>query len=167
MKKQFEDFQKMKIKDACKAIEDMTFSFINPVTNEPTYVPAKHYEGILSKTVEQFIDEKTRIEMLNTVYKQLVFLKEEYGKDFIKSLICIDRGIKPTDMSLIESIALEHTYDVISETKEEQKKNFHLLDENFVKEYKAALEDKQIHMEYMNRAQEYEQNIEDDIDIEM
>mgnify|MGYP001267360971 CR=1 FL=1 len=32
MKKQFEDFQKMKIKEACKAIEDMTFSFINPTT---------------------------------------------------------------------------------------------------------------------------------------
>lgn len=44
MKKQFEDFQKMKIKEACKAIEDMTFSFINPTTKEPTFVPAKHYE---------------------------------------------------------------------------------------------------------------------------
>lgn len=38
MKKQFEDFQKMKIKDACKAIEDMTFTFINPTTKQKEVV---------------------------------------------------------------------------------------------------------------------------------
>lgn len=72
MKKQFEDFQKMKIKEACKAIEDMTFSFINPTTKEPTFVPAKHYENILNKTVEQFIDQNLQLEMqfqLNHIYQ--------------------------------------------------------------------------------------------------
>lgn len=124
MKKQFEDFQKMKIKDACKAIEDMTFSFINPVTKEPTYVPAKHYEDILSKTVEQFLDENLKIEMLNNVYKQMVFLQKEYGKDFMKSLICMDMGIKPSDMSLVQTIALNETYEYVSKAQEEQKKEF-------------------------------------------
>ena len=61
MKKQFEDFQKMKIKEACKAIEDMTFSFINPTTKEPTFVPAKHYENILNKTVYEKVANHKRI----------------------------------------------------------------------------------------------------------
>lgn len=118
MKKQFEDFQKMKIKEACKAIEDMTFSFINPTTKEPTFVPAKHYENILNKTVEQFIDQNLQVEMLNNVYKQLKFLQEEYGKDFMRSLICLDLGIKPSDISLQQSIALQATYNDIEQIKE-------------------------------------------------
>lgn len=165
MQKQFENFQKMKIKDACKAIEDMTFTFINPTTQEPTYVPAKHYENILSKTVEQFIDDKTKMEMLNTVYKQLTFLKEEYGKDFIKSLICMDMGIKPLDMSLIETIALEHTYSVVNDEKTEQKKNFHLLDKDFINEYKLALNDRELQRDYMQVNEECEPDIEDDFDL--
>ena len=124
MKKQFEDFQKMKIKEACKAIEDMTFSFINP-TKEPTFVPAKHYENILNKTVEQFIDQNLQVEMLNNVYKQLKFLQDEYGKDFMRSLICLDLGIKPSDMSLQQSIALQATYNDIEQSKESNKKNYH------------------------------------------
>lgn len=168
MKKQFEDFQKMKIKDACKAIEDMTFTFINPVTNQPTYVPAKHYEGILSKTVEQFLDENLKIEMLNNVYKQMVFLQQEYGKDFLKSLICIDMGIKPSDMNLIQTIALDATYEYVSQSQEEQKKNFHLLGQEFVEKYQQALNDKELHTQYINETDnqrdENEFNIEDEFD---
>lgn len=169
MKKQFEDFQKMKIKEACKAIEDMTFSFINPVTNEPTYVPAKHYEGILNKTVEQFLDENLQIEMLNNVYKQMLFLQQEYGKDFIKSLICLDMGIKPSDLSSVQTIALNETYKCFSESKEEQKKSFHFLNQDFVDEFKEALNDKQLHAQYVigainNQKEEPEQGIEDDFE---
>ena len=149
MKKQFEDFQKMKIKEACKAIEDMTYTFINPVTNQPTFVPAKHYEDILSRTVEQFLDENTKIEMLNTVYKQLMFLKQEYGKDFIKSLICMDIGIKPTDMSLVQTIALNDTYEFITELQEEQKKNFHILGQDYIDKFNEATEDKELHTQYI------------------
>lgn len=169
MKKQFEDFQKMKIKEACKAIEDMTFSFINPVTKEPTYVPAKHYEGILSKTVEQYLDESLKIEMLNNVYKQIVFLQQEYGKDFMKSLICLDMGIKPSDLSSVQTIALNETYKYASEAKEEHKKDFHFLNQDFVDKYKQALVDKELHAQYIigavqNQKLEEEKGIEDEFE---
>lgn len=168
MKKQFEDFQKMKIKDACKAIEDMTFTFINPTTNQPTYVPAKHYEGILNKTVEQFLDENLKIEMLNNVYKQMVFLQQEYGKDFLKSLICIDMGIKPSDMNLVQTIALDATYESISQAQEEQKKSFHLLGQDFVNKFQEALNDKELHTQYLTGVElekdENELEIEDDFE---
>ena len=168
MQKQFDTFQKMKIKEACKAIEDMTFSFINPVTNEPTYVPAKHYEEILGKTVEQFLDQNLKIEMLNNVYKQLEFLKKEYEGDFIKSLICLDMGIKPSDLSAVQTIALDTTYDYVLEQQKQQKRNFHMLGNEYVDKYKNSLTDKELHAEYLrNRFQENtndEFSKEDDFD---
>ena len=168
MKKQFEDFQKMKIKEMCKTIEDMTYTFINPVTNQPTFVPAKHYENILNKTVEQFLDENLKIEMLNNVYKQLVFLQQEYGKDFIKSLVCIDMGIKPSDLSIVQTIALDETYEYISKSQEEQKKSFHLLGQDFVSKYQETLNDKELHTQYIQginqQRNENELSIEDDFD---
>ena len=161
MKKQFEDFQKMKIKEACKAIEDMTFSFINPTTKEPTFVPAKHYENILNKTVEQFIDQNLQVEMLNNVYKQLKFLQVEYGKDFMRSLICLDLGIKPSDMSLQQSIALQATYNDIEQSKETNKKNYHYLSEDIVNKYQEALNDKELQRQYLSGENEYTQEKEE------
>ena len=161
MKKQFEDFQKMKIKEACKAIEDMTFSFINPTTKEPTFVPANHYENILNKTVEQFIDQNLQVEMLNNVYKQLKFLQEEYGKDFMRSLICLDLGIKPSDMSLQQSIALQATYNDIEQSKETNKKNYHYLSEDIVNKYQEALNDKELQRQYLSGENEYTQEKEE------
>ena len=81
MKTQFDDFQKMNLKKTCKAIEEMTYTYVNPETHQPTQVPAKHYEKILGQSVEQFLDETIKIAMLNNVYNQLIFLEKEYGKD--------------------------------------------------------------------------------------
>ena len=85
------------------------------------------------------MDENLKIEMLNNVYKQMVFLQQEYGKDFLKSLICIDMGIKPSDMNLVQTIALDATYESVSKAQEEQKKSFHLLGQDFVDEFQEAL----------------------------
>lgn len=164
MQKQFDNFQKMKIKEACKAIEDMTFSFINPVTNEPTYVPAKHYEEILGKTVEQFLDQNLKIEMLNNVYKQLEFLKKEYEGDFIKSLICLDMGIKPSDLSAVQTIALDTTYDYVLEQQKQQKRNFHMLGNEYVDKYKNSLTDKELHAEYLRNY--FQENTHDEFSKE-
>ena len=115
MKKQFDEFQKMKLKEMCKTIEDMTYTYINPETKNPTVVPAKHYENILNKTIEQFIEDSLKIEMMNNVFKQMNMLMTEYKQDLIKSLICMDKGLKPTDLSFAETIALNETYHYIDE----------------------------------------------------
>ena len=47
MNKQFDVFVKMKMTEMCKAIHDMTYTYIDPITNKPTDVPAKHYQDIL------------------------------------------------------------------------------------------------------------------------
>lgn len=166
MIKQFEEFQKMKLKDACKTMEDMTYSFINPVTNEPTFVPAKHYEGILNRTVEQFLDEHVKMEMLNTVFKQLEWLEKEYGNDFIKALICMDMKIKPLDMTIVQKIALEETHAFIEEQKNQGKKvDFHILNEQIKEKYNEALNDKDLHASIIRGEPiNLENEIEDDFD---
>lgn len=164
MKKQFEDFQKLKLKDACKAMENMAYAYINPETKQPTHVPAKHFENILNKTVELVLDEKLKVEMLNNVYKQVLFLKQEYGKDFIKSLICMDMGIKPSDMLLVQSIALEETYDYVVQSQETQKKDFHILNQGFSDKFKEVLNNQEIHIKYIAGQDEIKRDMEQDND---
>ena len=164
MQKQFDNIKKMNLKQACKAIEDMTFNYRNPVTGEQTYVPAKHYEEILSKTVEQFLDQNLKIEMLNNVYKQLEFLKKEYEGDFIKSLICLDMGIKPSDLSAVQTIALDTTYDYVLEQQKQQKRNFHMLGNEYVDKYKNSLTDKELHAEYLRN--HFQENTHDEFSKE-
>ena len=47
MNKQFDLFQKMKIKEVCENISRMTYAYINPDTKQPTVVPSKHYKDII------------------------------------------------------------------------------------------------------------------------
>lgn len=44
MRKQYDDFTQMKIKEMCKSISDMTYTYLDPETHLPTKVPASHYE---------------------------------------------------------------------------------------------------------------------------
>lgn len=166
MKKQFDDFQKMKLKETCKAIQDMTYTYVNPDTKTPTEVPAKHYETILDKSLEQFLEESLRIEMLNNVYKQIIFLRQEYDKDFVRSLICIDMGLKPTDLSTAETIALEQSYLYVLSKKEKEKKKFHLLDQEYLDEFKRILEDKELHASLLvDQTEELEDDLDEEIDL--
>lgn len=165
MRNNFDDFQKMKIKEACKTISDMTYTYIDPNTKLPTEVPAKHYEGILSKTVEQALDESIKMQMLNNVYKQLVFLQQEYGKDFIKSLLCLDCGIKPLDMTVVQTIALEETYVFVENQKNEQKRNFHFLDQLFINKYTEVFADKEYHARLLGQSDEVQEEEQEQDDL--
>lgn len=160
MKKQFDEFQKMKLKEMCKTMEDMTYSYINPETQNPTVVPAKHYENILNKTIEQFIEDTLKIEMMNNVFKQMNMLMSEYKQDLIKSLICMDKGIKPTDLSLVQTIALNETYHYIDEKISLQKKKFHLLDQEYLDKFDEFMNNKRLHSQILN-AQVDEQELEE------
>ena len=129
MRKQYDDFTQLKLKDMGKAISDMTFQYINPETNEPTKVPAKHYEEILDQVTEKYMSEITKTQFLVIMYNQLNSLKKEDEKYFNQALMCIDLGLNPKDLRINEQIALEHTYDGILRMKSEMKKDFHLLND--------------------------------------
>ena len=67
MRKQYDEFIKLKQKDMCKMISDMTYKFINPDTQMPTQVPAAHYEKELGRVTENYLSEATSRQILNVL----------------------------------------------------------------------------------------------------
>ena len=135
MRKQYDDLIQMKQKDLCKSISDMTFTYINPETNQPTRVPPSHYEKILDQVAEKHVGELTSRQFLNIMYNQLNALKKEDEKYFYQALLCIDMGINPKDLRMDEQIAVTLTYDYLENKQKAEKKNFHLLSEDIVENY--------------------------------
>lgn len=77
MNKQFDLFQKMKIKEVCENISRMTYAYINPDTKQPTIVPSKHYKDILDQPVEVLVNDQVKKQFLNIMFKQMKTLKKE------------------------------------------------------------------------------------------
>ena len=132
MRKQYDDFTQLKLKDMSKTISDMTYKYINPDTQMPTVVPAGHYEKILDQVQEQYMGEITSRQFLVIMYNQLNALKKEDEKYFQQALLCLDLGINPKDLRINEQIALGYTYDFINDKQRTEKKDFHFLSQDFV-----------------------------------
>ena len=141
MRRQYDDFTQLKIKDMSKTMSDMTFEYINPETQEPTKVPAAHYENILNQVQEQYLSDITSRQFLNIMYTQLSNLKKEDEKYFNQALLCLDLGLNPKDLRINEQIALSYTEDYINTKKEEEKKNFHLLSSDIIEQYVESKND--------------------------
>ena len=167
MRKQYDDFTQMKLKDMSKSISDMTYSYINPETNEPTKVPASHYERILDQVKEQYMEEITSRQFLNIMYNQLSGLKKEDEKYFQQALLCIDLGINPKDLRLNEQIALAYTYDFLDDKQRSEKKNFHLLNQDIVETYNESKEDSMIQSQALKLSEREFKNRENDYENEL
>lgn len=163
MRKQYDDFTQMKLKDMCKNISDMTYTYINPDTKEPTKVPAAHYEKILDAVKEKYMGEITSRQFLNIMYNQLNALKKEDEKYFQQALLCIDMGINPKDLRVDEQIAIAYTHDYIEDKQKQEKKNFHLLSQDIIDTYIESKESPIIQAEAIEPTNEYEDNLDYDI----
>ena len=141
MRKQYDDFTQLKLKDMSKCISDMTYKYINPETGTPTNVPPLHYEKILNQVQEQYMGEITSRQFLTIMYNQLSALKKEDEKYFNQALLCLDMGLNPKDLRINEQISLSYTYDYTEDKQKVEKKNFHLLNEDIVNTFKDSLED--------------------------
>lgn len=135
MRKQYDDFTQLKLKDMSKSISDMTYKYINPETDKPTKVPPSHYEKILDQVTEKYMSDITSRQFLVIMYNQLNSLKKEDEKYFQQALLCIDLGINPKDLRINEQIALEYTNEFLNERKHELKKDNHLLDQCIIDFY--------------------------------
>lgn len=144
MRKQYEELSKSTPKDMSKAISDMTYTYINPETGEPTKVPASHYENILNQVVENYMSDITSKQFLNIMYTQLCNLKKEDKKYFNQALICMDLGIKPKELRISEQIAIEYINDYIENKKEYEKKSFHMLSNDIISEFETLKNDKDL-----------------------
>lgn len=156
MQKQYDDFVKMKSKEMSKAISDMTYTYLDPLTKQPTKVPASHYEKILNKVKEQYIADVTKQTFLNTMYVQLKALRDEEPKYFQKALLCLDMGLKPSDLRVDEQIALQYTQDALEEKQREDKKNYHIIDRSIIEYFECAKEDVELQSKAVQISNEYD-----------
>ena len=156
MKKQYDDFSKLKLKDMSKSISDMTYKYINPETNEPTRVPAQHYEKILDQVQEQYMGEITSRKFLDIMYSQLTALKKEDEKYFNQALLCMDIGLNPKDLRLDEQIALEYSNGFIEDKKIAEKKDFHFLDTDIVSSFEEAKNNPALQAQIVRESNKYE-----------
>lgn len=141
MRKQYDDFTQLKLKDMSKSISDMTYRYINPDTQEPTKVPAVHYEKILDQVTEKYMSDITSRQFLTIMYNQLNALKKEDEKYFNQALLCMDIGLNPKDLRINEQIAIEYIDSFINDKKNYEKKNFHFLSSDIIEAYDAAKSD--------------------------
>ena len=162
MRKQYDDFTQLKLKDMSKSISDMTYKYINPETDKPTVVPANHYEKILDQVTEKYMSEITSRQFLTIMYNQLSNLKKEDEKYFQEALLCIDLGLNPKDLRLDEQIALDYTSHFVDEKKSFEKKNFHFLDTDIVDTYKNAKSDPSLQADFIRESNNIE-NRENDM----
>ncbi len=141
MRKQYDDFTQLKLKDMSKSISDMTYRYINPDTQEPTKVPAVHYEKILDQVTEKYMSDITSRQFLTIMYNQLNALKKEDEKYFNQALLCMDIGLNPKDLRINEQIAIEYIDSFINDKKKYEKKNFHFLSSDIIEAYDEAKSD--------------------------
>ena len=148
MNKQFDIFSKMKITEMCKTIHDMTYTYINPETKQPTDVPAKHYQDILKQPVEVMVEDQVKKQFLNIMYKQLKNLKEEEPHLFYQSLLLLDVGKAPDALAINEEIALKMTADKMIEDENKPKKKtepkFQVNNTKYIETYDSIKEDDSI-----------------------
>ena len=144
MRKQYDDFTQLKVKDMSKSISDMTYKFINPETNTPTRVPPMHYEKILNQVTEKYMADVTSKQFLNIMYTQLVNLKKEDENYFNQALVCIDMGINPKDLRIDEQIAVKVIGEYIEDKKTVEKKNFHMLSDDIVNTFNETKNDPEL-----------------------
>ena len=156
MRRQYDDFTQLKLKDMSKTMSDMTYEYINPDTQEPTKVPAVHYEKILDSVTEKYMADITSRQFLTIMYNQLTALKKEDEKYFNQALLCMDIGLNPKDLRIDEQIAIEYTNSYIEDKKSFEKKNFHFLSEDIVNAYNESKNDPNLQASVIRESNKYE-----------
>ena len=112
MRKQYDDFTQLKLKDMSKSISDMTYKYINPETQAPTKVPPAHYEKILDQVTEKYMSDITSRQFLTIMYTQLSNLKKEDEKYFNQALLCMDMGLNPLNIGEISYASVQWLVEI-------------------------------------------------------
>lgn len=157
MRKQYDDFTQLKLKDMSKSISDMTYKYINPETQTPTKVPPNHYEKILDQVTEKYMSDITSRQFLTIMYTQLNNLKKEDEKYFNQALLCMDLGLNPKDLRIDDQIAIEYSNSFIEDKKNYKKKNYHFLSEDIINSYIEAKNDPNLQASVVRESNRFEE----------
>ncbi len=144
MRTVYDDLIQQKQKEMSKTLEDMTYKYINPQTQQPTKVPASHFEKELGLEVERVINQAVNQKFLTIMYTELNSLMKDNKELFYKALLCIDNNLNPKDLRISDQIALNHTYAYMEEKQANERKNFRFFSEDISNEYKKAITDPNI-----------------------
>lgn len=144
MRKVYDEFIQQKPKEMSKTLEDIAFKYINPETQQPTKVPAAHFEKELGQELERAIAQGTSRKFLSIMFTELSNLKKEDEKYFYQALICIDNNLNPKDLRISDQISLDYTYNFIMEKQKTEKKEFRFLDQEISREYDKSKSDPSI-----------------------
>lgn len=157
MRKQYDDFTQLKLKDMSKSISDMTYKYINPETQMPTKVPPTHYEKILDQVTEKYMADITSRQFLTIMFTQLSNLKKEDEKYFNQALLCLDLGLNPKDLRIDEQIAIEYTNAFIDGKKSQEKKDYHFMNTDIIEAYETAKTDPNLQAQAVRDSNRYEE----------
>lgn len=149
MRKFYDEFIQQKPKDMAKTMEDISFKYMNPETQQPTKIPAAHFEKELGQLVEKTVSQSVNRQFLAIMVGQLNLLKKDNEQLFYQALICMDNNLNPKDLRITDQIALNHTYDFIQEKQRQEKKDFHFFNQDITEEYDRAKRDSNIQAEAM------------------
>lgn len=149
MIRQYDEFAKLGLKDMSKKISDMTYLYVNPETHRPTVVPPKHYDKILSQVKEELTTSITRRSFLTVMYNQIKALRDEEPKLFQEAFLCLEKGLKPTDLRINEDLALRLVSEMLDDKRNKDKKNFHLLDSDILEYFDEMKNDPSIHAQIL------------------
>ena len=122
----------------------MTYSYINPDTKQPTVVPSKHYKDILDQPVEVLVNDQVKKQFLNIMFKQMKALKEEEPILFNETLLLMDLNKTPDTLDLNEEAALKITATELVESEKSKKKEFHLVDHEYLNSYETTKNDSEL-----------------------
>lgn len=156
MRNIYDDFIQQKPKEMSKTMSDMAFKYINPETQQPTKIPAVHFEKELGQVVEREITQSVNRQFLSIIYSQLNSIKKDNEKLFYEALICIDNNLNPKDLRIPEQIAIGYTYDYIQEKQRVEKKEFRFFNQDITDEFNKTISDPNIQAEAMELSNHFE-----------
>ena len=109
--KKFDQIVKLPCDKLAQTMSDMTYLY------KETTVPKSHYKSLMEETIEEEISDIMTAKMLDVYLKTLKQIIEDSPVLFIKSLICLDRKINPTNIRPNEQIALAYATNYYLENK--------------------------------------------------
>lgn len=149
MRTVYDELIQQKQKEMAKTLSDIAFKYPNPETQQPTVVPAAHFEKELGQLIEKTISESVNRQFLTVMFNNLNEMRKGNEQLFYQALICMDNNLNPKDLRIPEQIAINHTCDYIRDKQRIEKKDFHFFNQDISNEYKRAISDPDIQAEAM------------------
>ena len=72
--------------------------------------------------------------------------------------MCLEKGLKPTDLRINEDLALRLVSEMLDDKRNKDKKNFHLLDSDILEYFDEMKNDPSIHAQILRETNSMERD---------